>query len=464
MGPDGYRQEADTFDEAFDADGRVRPRYAHLIEAIADADLEGLRDEVQAEVDGRGATFGAGHRFLVDPVPRLITAEEWEGLAPGLVQRTRALRAFAADVYNDQRIFDAGLVPPHFLEGCDDFDPQLRGVAYRDAHLSVIAGMDLVRDTAGVFGVLEDNMRMPSGAAYALVARSAIEERVDAGVRPVAVDPYIPALRQALRDAAPDGNGDPSIVVLSDSPENVAWYEHERLAELLEVPLVTPDDLECRGERLYRRGEDGRRPVDVIYRRLNDECLHQPDGRPAPLGELLLPPLRAGNLACVNPFGNGVTDDKLTHAYADQMIRFYLDEEPLLRSLPPLDLGVEENLEQVRERWDDYVIKPRGGLGGKGVVILARVPPGERQDAIDDVLRDPANFIAQETVPISTHPTIADGGLEPRRIDLRPFTVVSETVGETMPGGLTRFAANRGEWIVNSSQGGGGKDTWVLAE
>jgi uncharacterized circularly permuted ATP-grasp superfamily protein len=460
--PAQYELEPGAYDEAFEPGGQVRPHYEQLVESLEEADLEDLRTDVQAEIDGRGATFGEDQPFLVDPVPRLITAAEWEPLAAGLVQRTRALRDFAADVYTDQRIFAAGIVPERFLDGCDDFDPQLRGISYRDGRGPVIAGMDLVREPDGGFSLLEDNVRMPSGAVYAMAAREVIEARVDAGATPLCLGGYIDAVLQALRDAAPGGGGEPSIAVLSDSPENVAWYEHRRFAELLGVPLVTPDALRSEAGRLYADLDGRRRQIDVLYRRLNDECLHHRDGRPAPLGELLLPALRAGNLTCVNPFGNGVTDDKLTHAYAEEMIRFYLGEEPLLRSLPPLDLGVEGNLEQVRPRWDDYVIKPRGGLGGKGVVILGRVPPEERQEAIDDVLRSPADYIAQETVPLSTHPTICAGSLEPRRVDLRPFTVVSETVGEVMPGGLTRFAREREEWVVNSSQGGGAKDTWVL--
>jgi uncharacterized circularly permuted ATP-grasp superfamily protein len=458
----GYRPEADTYDEAFEADGAVRPHYASLIEFLAGADLEALRSEVQAEVDSRGATFGDGGPFLVDPIPRLIASDEWEVVAAGLAQRVRALRQFSADVYGERQIFAAGIVPEGFLDGCDDYDPQLRGITFRDGTGSVIAGMDLVRGPDGRLALLEDNVRMPSGAVYAMAAREVIEARVDAGAAPLPLDGYITAMRRALRDAALGGDGDPSIAVLTDGPQNVAYYEQSRFAELLGVPLVTPEDLGCTGGRLYARNEGHRQPIDVIYRRLNDECLHHPDGRPAPLGELLLPALRAGTLACVNPFGNGVADDKLTHAYADEMIRFYLGEEPILRPLPPLDLGVEEELEKVRERWDDFVVKPRGGLGGKGVVILDRVGPQERREAIADVLKTPADFIAQEIVSLSTHPTVCDGRLEPRRVDLRPFTLVSETVAEAMPGGLTRYARERGEWVVNSSQGGGAKDTWVI--
>jgi uncharacterized circularly permuted ATP-grasp superfamily protein len=254
------------------------------------------------------------------------------------------------------------------------------------------------------------------------------------------------------------------VALLSDGPSNSAWYEHRVIAAALDIPILRPDDLIQDGGRLYTRGDGGRpRPVDVIYRRTDEDRLRTPDGEPTWLAEKLLDPLLAGTLAVVNPFGAGVADDKLAHAYVEEMVRFYCDEEPLIESVRTYDLGDPEILDNVFPRLDELVVKPRSGYGGSGVVVCPRVSPRTREDVRRKVAAHPDGYIAQELIELSTQPTVCGGRLEPRHVDLRPFVIGVGDVAETAPVALTRVALTRGSLIVNSSRNGGGKDTWLLA-
>lgn len=457
-----YRQEPDCFDEAFDAEGEPRPHYRALVEALAGQDLEELRRRVEARVASHGLTFGEGVEIAVDPLPRLLTAEEWRRLEAGLLQRARALNAFVVDAYGSQRIFDAGVAPRRLLETASGYAEEMRGLIDPEIPPATVAGLDLVRNRDGELCVLEDNLRMPSGATYALAVRDIVEPEIDLPLRPRPLGGYLEKLGEAVRAAAPPGPDEPVAVVLSDGPGNSAWYEHERIGRELEMPIVRPGQLETSRGRLFARASGGRRQIDVVYRRSDADRLSEPDGRLTELGELLLPALRSGRLRCVNAFGCGLADDKLTHAYVERMIGFYLGEEPLLRSVPSYDLSEESGRAEAMERLDELVVKPRGGEGGEGVTIMPRASEPERKRAVAGVRRRPQHFIAQEPVELSSHPTIRGGKLRPRRIDLRPF-VVSWAGGQAvMTGGLTRFAQGAGEMIVNSSQGGGVKDTWVV--
>jgi uncharacterized circularly permuted ATP-grasp superfamily protein len=460
-GPD-YPLEPDCLDEAFDESGEPRPLYGELLEELAQGDLKQLRERVEAEVAASGLTFGDGEPITVDPVPRLIEATEWERARAGLLQRARALNAFIEDAYGSQRIFDAGVAPWRLIETSSGYSPAMRGLLDSGAPPATVAGLDLVRDRSGELRVLEDNLRMPSGACYALGVRELVAPEVEGPVRPREVGDYLEQLGSAISAAAPEGRDEPFAVVLSDGPENGAWYEHERISRELGLPIVTPGQLEQSRGRLFARISRERHQVDVIYRRLDDDQLTEEDGRLTELGELLVPALRSGRLRCANAFGTGLADDKLTHAYVERMIEFYFGEEPLLRSVPSYDLSDEQARREALERLDELVIKPRGGFGGHGVTIMPRASEPERKRAVAVVRRRPEHFIAQEPVAISTHPTIRGGSLRPRRIDLRPF-VISSAAGEVaMTGGLTRFAQGAGEMVVNSSQGGGCKDTWVV--
>jgi uncharacterized circularly permuted ATP-grasp superfamily protein len=456
-----YAPETDCFDEAYEANGEPRPHYRQLLDGMG-ADLEGLRERIEERVAAHGLTFGEGEEIVVDPVPRLLTAAEWERLEAGLLQRARALNAFLLDAYGPQRIFDAGLVPRQLLETSGGYLEAMHGLMDPEVPPATVAGLDLVRGREGEFMVLEDNLRMPSGAAYALALREIVAPEVEAPDRLRPLDGYMESLGEAIRAAAPTGSDEPLAVVLSDGPESSAWYEHKQIGRALGMPVVRPDQLETRGDRLFARVADRRRQVDVVYRRQDADFLVEPDGRSTPLGELLLPALRSGRLRCVNAFGSGLADDKLAHAYVERMVEFYLGEEPLLRSVPSYDLSDESAREEAMERLDELVVKPRGGSGGQGVTIMPRASEAERRQVVAAARRQPERFIAQEPVELSSHPTLRGGELQPRRIDLRPFAITWAGGQAAMAGGLTRFARGAGEMIVNSSQGGGVKDTWVV--
>jgi uncharacterized circularly permuted ATP-grasp superfamily protein len=458
-----YPLEADCADEAYDADGRPRALYAELLEELGRSDLAELRRRVETRVTRSGLTFGEGRPITVDPVPRLIAAEEWERLRAGLLQRARALSAFVADAYGPQRIFEAGVVPRRLLETSDGYSPAMQGLVDPSVPPATVAGLDLVRGRDGELRVLEDNLRMPSGATYAMAVREVVEPELAATSRPGTHGDYLEKLGEALRAAAPEGRDEPVVAILSDGPENGAWCEHERIGRELGLPIVTVDQLELSRERIFARFSRNRREqVDVIYRRQDDDTLTEPDGSLSDLGELLLPALRSGRLRCLNAFGTGLADDKLTHAYVERMVDFYLGEEPLLRSVPSYDLSDPDARKEAMARLDELVIKPRGGFGGHGVTIMPRASEPERKRAVGVVRRRPEHFIAQEPVALCSHPTIRGGELQPRRIDLRPFVITWAGGQAAMTGGLTRFAQGAGEMIVNSSQGGGCKDTWVV--
>jgi uncharacterized circularly permuted ATP-grasp superfamily protein len=459
-----YDVPDNAWDEAVDHDGEVRPHYERLIGALAGADLDALAVSVRHDLRSRGATFrGAGgdEDFRVDPVPRLIEADEWACVERGIAQRVRALNAFLCDVYGDQRIVQAGVVPPRVIDSALHFEPDLRGVPIANGVLANATGLDLVRCEDGRLRVLEDNLRTPSGYAYLLAARDVLDERLPADASHIdreSVSGTLEALGDALRAAAQPGVDHPTVALLSDGPENSAWWEHEALARRLELPIAGLADLSFRGGRLYALD----RPVDVLYRRTDEDRLRDEGGALTPIGEALLEPMREGAVTVVNGFGTGIADDKLAHAYVERMIGFYLDEEPLLPSVKTFDLDDTEMLARALEDPDAMVFKERFGEGGYGVTIFAHARPEDQRELLADVRRRPHEFIAQRRVTLSTHPTVIDGGLAPRHVDLRPFALQSGDDVHVVPGGLTRVAFSEGALVVNSSQNGGGKDTWVL--
>jgi uncharacterized circularly permuted ATP-grasp superfamily protein len=457
-----YPLDAGHCDEAFAPTGTPRPPYVDVLDALARQDLVVLRERIRSNAAALGLGFGPGRPIAVDPVPRLIEAGEWHALEAGLAQRAKALNAFLLDTYGGQRIFDAGVVPRRLLETSVGYEPKMQGLLDPAVPPATVAGLDLIRDERGELRVLEDNLRMPSGASYSLAVREAVEPEIGAAAGPRALAGYVEALGAAIRAAAPDGLADPAAAILSDGAESGAWYEHCRLGEELGIPVVVPHQLEVRKGRLYYRRSRERVGLDVVYRRLDEDRLSNADGTLTALGELLLPALESGKLRCVNAFGTGVGDDKLTHAYVEKMIEFYLGEQPLLRSVPSFDLADEGVRHEVTQRLDDLVLKPRDGFGGHGVTIMLRATPAQRRRAIGLLRRHPERFIAQDTVQLSSHPTVCGGRLRPRRVDLRPFLVSSSGECTAMTGGLTRYARGAGEMVVNSSRGGGCKDTWIL--
>jgi uncharacterized circularly permuted ATP-grasp superfamily protein len=463
-----------AYDEAFDADGRARPHYAALMAALGAADLEALRAAVDDRLTAAGVTFGAGVAaapFQLDPVPRVLPAEEWRGLAAGLEQRMLALNAFLVDAYGERRMVDAGLIAAEVIDGAEGYEPELQGRFPGGAAPAGVAGLDVVRDADGALLVLEDNLRTPSGLAYAVAARSAVDGVLPApegGVEELG-GPLFAALRSVLREAAPSGSpcsGEPSVVVLSDGPEAAGWWEHAELARRIGAPVVTLDELERRDGRVWARAAGDRpgpsRPVDVVYRRCDEDRLRDERGALTAVGEALLEPWLHGLVAVVNAFGTGLGDDKLVHAHVEDMVRFYLGEEPLVRSVETLDLGQPAALEEVLGGLRRFVVKPRAGAGGAGVVVCEHAEEHDLERLAAQLAAEPGASIAQRTVPLSRHPTVVDGRLEPRHVDLRPYVLSTASTCRAAPGGLTRVAWDRDALVVNSHQNGGCKATWVL--
>jgi len=453
------------FDEAFSAPDEVREPYRQVLEALEGCDLRKLSEKVSQDAADRGMTFGDDEEpFHLDPVPRIIDADEWELLERGLVQRARTLNAFLADVYGERKMVRAGRIPERVVDSAAPLEPELASLPAPEFPAGV-TGFDIVRDDTGELLVLEDNVRTPSGGAYAAEAREILDARLPVKAprarRPLGLAECLAA---TLRGAAPAGCDEPAPVLLSDGPGSSAFWEHRILARELAIAIVSPDDLEVRSGRLWARGNGGsrRRPVDVVYRRTDESQLRDRAGRLTWLGELFLEPLRNGTVGCVNGFGTGVADDKLVHAYVDEMTRFYLDEDPLIRSVTTYDPGEPEVRASILDRIDELVIKPRTGHGGRGVIVCPHASPADRERAAELVRTRPEECVAQETINLSTHPTVVDGALAPRHVDLRAFVFCAPAGARAMPGGLTRVALDSGALVVNSSMNGGGKDTWML--
>jgi uncharacterized circularly permuted ATP-grasp superfamily protein len=464
----GYPADAGIYDEGFDADGVPRPAARPALEAIARASPEELPALVSRSLQRAGVRFSSVEgdlSFYVDPVPRVITAAEWAPVKRGLAQRVRALNAFVADVYGDQRIVAEGIVPPAAIRSADYYEPALRGLRPPGNVWIGVAGLDLVRDETGEWLVLEDNVRTPSGFAYLHATRRALLEHIDVppDATPRPLDGEIDLLADAVRAVAPAaarGRRAPVAALLTDGEQNSAYWEHAWLSRQLGIPLCQPHELEIRDGSLWLRARGLRedRRIDVLYRRTNADRVD------SDIGRLLLDPIRRGTLGLINQFGTGVADDKLSHAYVEDMIRFYVGEEPVLRSVPTYDLSQPSQLEEALDVFDSLVVKPRAGHGGVGVLIAPRADRADIEATRAAVIEDPGAWIAQRMVMLSTHPTVVEGGrLAPRHIDLRPFVFLGEgCTPRVLPGGLTRVARSEGALVVNSSQNGGAKDTWIL--
>jgi carboxylate-amine ligase len=437
-----------------------------LARQLAGGDLGALSAGIERHLADADVTWGAdGGPFLVDPVPRVLSAAEWEPLAAGLCQRTRALDRFVADIYGRQQIVREGLVPPSVVASAEYFEPLMQQATVHDPErrFITIAGLDCVRGPDGRFRVLEDNVRTPSGIAYSIAARAAVTEHVPAPDGLAPLEPALEALGDALRAAAPSGVEDPCVVVLTDGPANVAYYDHRALAEALDLPLVRLVDLRLRDGRLCAHIDDRDVRVDVVYRRTDEDRLSHPRGGLTDVARLLLEPWSHGRLGLVNAFGAGIADDKLLHAHVEDMVRFYLEEEPLIESVRTWDLSTPRAVNDALERLDELVVKPRAGHGGAGVVIGPLVDAAERDAARDAIRASPIEYVVQDYSPLSTAQTVIEGSLAPRHVDLRPFVFYGADAPVAMAGGLTRVAFDDGEMVVNSSKGGGVKDTWVVS-
>jgi uncharacterized circularly permuted ATP-grasp superfamily protein len=441
-----------AYDEAYDEAGEPRPQYAELLAALEQP--AAVAEEVRQRLRSRGVTFGAAPDgfFALDPVPRVLTEPEWSELQAGIAQRLLALEALVGDVYGDGRVFEAGVLVREDVEASPHYEPAMRGVT--PPRWVSFAGLDVVRCPDERFRVIEDQVRMPAGMAYAVAARDTLRDVL--GVEPPQPDLALAfgELALALRDAAPPGADDPRIVILSEGPTAAGWWEHERLARELCAPVVTLGDLEQRDGRVVAWIDGRPRAVDVVYLRTGEDRFTGEDGSPTAIGEALLAPAAAGRVAVVNAPGSGIADDKLVHAHVDGLVRLYLDQEPLLPSIPSRPVRPDDPL-------DDLVVKPRGEMGGEGVVIWRDADEDTRQRVRAQIAADPGGWIGQELVELSVHPTVVDGRLEPRHVDLRPYALLSSEGVRVLPAAISRVALERGSMVVNSGQGGGAKDTWV---
>ena len=470
---DSY-QLAEAWDEMFEAPGRPRGPYQPLVAALAPLDPTELRyraDQLARIFTDRGVTFdyaGEERPFPLDLIPRIIDAVEWDLISRGVRQRVLALEAFLADVYGPARLVDDGVLPWELLASSNQFHRAAHGLTPPNGVRIHIAGIDLVRDEQGKFCVLEDNVRIPSGVSYVLENRLAMTRTFPAlfaeqHVRQV--DSYPARLLAALRASAPARSFDPVVVVLSPGVSNAAYFEHTLLARLMGVELVEGRDLLTAGNQVFVHTTAGRRPVDVIYRRVDDDFLDPLHFRPDSVIGCpgLLNAARAGNVTIANAVGNGVADDKLIYTYVPDLIRYYLSEEPLLSNVETYRLGEPDVLDWVLGRLDQLVLKPVDGAGGKGIVIGPQADEQTLAVLRQQVAAAPRGWIAQRPVALSTSPVLIGERLAPRHIDLRPFAVHDGSDVWLVPGGLTRVALPEGTLVVNSSQGGGSKDTWVLA-
>ena len=459
--------------------GSIRAHYAALVDRIDQFSSEDLDDRFrlcESIFQRQGITFavygsseGTERTWPLDLVPRIIPGDEWAHVEAGLAQRVRVLNTFLDDLYvGDQAAINDGVVPRWLVESSEGYMPEVQGIEVPSGSRCVISGIDLVRDDQGVYRVLEDNLRVPSGVSYVMENRVAMTRVLPVAfsryrVRPVGH--YGASLLQALRHAAPSGISDPTIVVLTPGVLNSAYFEHAFLARQLGVELVEGRDLVVRDHSVYMRTTHGLRNVDVIYRRVADEFIDPVVFRSDSMLGVpgLMSAVRAGTVTIANAIGNGVADDKAVYAFVPDMIRYYLNEEPILPNVTTYLPWNPDQMELILERIGELVVKPVAEAGGKGIVIGPQADERALERTAKAVRRDPRGFIAQEVVQLSTHPTFVDGGLAPRHIDLRPFVLSGEKV-EVIPGGLTRVALREGSLVVNSSAGGGSKDTWVLAE
>jgi len=465
------------YDEMIAADGSTRPHYQAFADWLSHMPAERIaqkRGEAERAFHRVGITFavygentGTERLIPFDIVPRIIPAHEWQTLERGLKQRVAALNAFLHDVYHERRILTSGIVPAERVLGNSAYRPEMRDVDVPGGIYAHIAGVDVVRAGEGDWYVLEDNLRVPSGVSYMLEDRKMMmrlfpELFATQSIRPV--QHYPDLLLENLRGVAPSGVDDPVVAVLTPGPYNSAYFEHTFLAQQMGVQLVEGQDLFVRDDTVYMRTTRGPQRVHVIYRRVDDDFLDPLAFRPDSMLGVpgLFAAYRAGRVTLANAIGTGVADDKSIYPFVPEMIRFYLAEEPVLNNVPTYMLHNPEDRAYVLDRLHELVVKEVHGAGGYGMLVGPASTAEEREAFRARIVAEPEKYIAQPTLSLSTCPTFVASGLAPRHIDLRPYVLSGKAV-DLVPGGLTRVALREGSLVVNSSQGGGTKDTWVLA-
>jgi uncharacterized circularly permuted ATP-grasp superfamily protein len=472
---DSYQPD-NFFDEMFASEGQVRPHYASLFQRFQNLDREEFdqrRTAVDAAFLRQGITFtvysdqqGTERIFPFDLMPRIIPNSEWVKIEAGLTQRMLALNLFLKDVYSEQRIIKEKIVPLEDVVTAKHFRPEMMDFKVpRDIYIH-ICGSDLVRDRGGTYFVLEDNGRCPSGVSYLLENRVAMKRAFpslfgSAGVRPV--DHYTQDLLTVLQYIAPQNGRTPTVVLLTPGIYNSAYFEHSFLARQMGIQIVEGQDLVVQDKKVYMRTTQGLEQVDTIYRRLDDDFLDplvfRKDSALGVPG--LVEAYRAGNVSLANAIGTGVADDKVIYKYVPDMIRFYLSEEPILANVPTYLASDPKEREYILDHLKDLVVKSANESGGYGMLVGPASSKSQRDEFRKLILENPRNFIAQPTLSLSRHPSYMEGHFEGRHIDLRPYILYGQKIS-IVPGGLTRVALKKGSLVVNSSQGGGSKDTWVL--
>lgn len=466
----------EAYDEMFDGGGGARAHYRYIYERLQElpaAELQNRQQAADLSFLHQGITFtvygndeGTERIFPYDLLPRIITSAEWETVERGLAQRITALNLFLKDIYHDGKILSDGVVPRDLVYSCRYYRRQMRGVRVpNDIYVSVV-GTDLIRVNNGDFVVLEDNLRVPSGVSYMLANRQVMKyvfPRLFSAYGVRSIDHYGQALLGTLRAIAPKRKSDPNIVLLSPGVYNSAYFEHAFLARQMGITLVEGRDLLVHDNVLYMRTTAGLQRVDVIYRRVDDDFLDplvfRPDSMLGVPG--LLNVYRAGNVALANAIGTGVADDKAIYAFVPAIIKYYLGEDAILNNVETYLLYEDKQRRHVLDNLERLVVKAVGESGGYGMLIGPHSTAAEREEFRKRINADPRNYIAQPTLALSRAPCFIDGEVEPRHIDLRPYILYGDQV-TIVPGGLTRVALRRGSLVVNSSQGGGSKDTWVL--
>ena len=467
-----------AFDEMYDTQRKVRPHYRAFAQWLAGEPPDAMSArQIEADLNFRkvGITFSvagdaAGTERLIpfDLVPRIIPAEEWRRLDAGLKQRVRALNRFIHDIYHDHDIVRAGIIPAEQVFLNAQYRPEMQDIDVAEGIYCHVAGVDIVRAGAGEFYVLEDNLRVPSGVSYMLENRKMSMRLLPEAFSRIKIQPvahYPDLLLDNLREVAPNVSDEPTVVVLTPGMYNSAYFEHAFLAQQMGVELVEGQDLFVDQNTVYMRTTRGPRRVDVIYRRLDDDFLDPLSFRAdSVLGVPgLLSAYRAGRITLANAIGTGIADDKSTYLYVPDMIRFYLGEEPILSNVPTWQCARSDELSHVLANMHELVVKEVHGAGGYGMLVGPTATRAQVEAFKDRVRANPANYIAQPTLALSTTPTYVEAGVAPRHVDLRPYVLCGKDI-RTVPGGLCRVALVEGSLVVNSSQGGGTKDTWVLED
>ncbi len=471
-----YHEQPRVWDEMFTSGG-IRAPYQNFVSAIQNLSADEMthKDELAKKLFmSQGITFtvyssgeGIEKIFPFDIIPRILEAAEWKHIEAGIKQRLKALNIFLKDIYNQQFIIKDGIVPAKLIYSCPNFVRQMVNVNVPFDIYTHISGIDLIRDHDGTYYVLEDNLRTPSGVSYMLENRS-ITYRIFPDLLPKnnvrSVKDYPDLLLKNLVAIANRQNSSPTVVLLTPGIYNSAYFEHTTLARLMGIELVEGSDLVVDNHKVYMKTTTGLKQVDVIYRRVDDDFIDPLVFR----GDSMLgvPGIygayRTGHVAIVNAMGNGVADDKAVYSYVPAMIRYYLNEEPILKNVPTYQLGESENRKLVFENMDKMVIKKTNESGGYGMLIGSAATEKQMEEFKIAIEEDPRSFIAQPIISLSSAPCYINGVLQPRRVDLRPYALYGPDGIDIVPGGLTRVALTEGSLVVNSSQGGGSKDTWVL--